>query len=264
MLKIIISLFIFSIISYAGYRILNNFKIRNIPPVKQLNLNQTKRVSSMAVFLISYFLIQKLIICIPLMIAGFFLPGFYVNYRNKQKLSAFNNGLIEVINILINSLRAGNSLFQSLEIVTQNSKPPVSTEFQKMVSEIKLGIPIEQSLINLTSRIKSNDLEMFVTTINIARQTGGSLPEILTTISETIVERNKIQGKISALTAQGKMSGLIVSSMPFILMIILYIMSPELMEPMFNTVLGQVMITCILVLVAAGGFIIYKIVDIDI
>jgi tight adherence protein B len=182
----------------------------------------------------------------------------------NKRVKQFNIGLIEVVNMISNSLRAGTSLAQSMDVVVSNSVPPVSDEFSIVVNELRLGVSLEQALNNMSSRLKSKDLDLFVTTVNIARQTGGSLPEILSTIAQTMVERNKVQGKIDALTAQGKMSGYIVSAMPFILMALLALMSPELVEPMFSTGLGLLMLSVTVFLVAIGALLINKIVSIDI
>ena len=121
-----------------------------------------------------------------------------------------------------------------------------------------------QALLNLKERVKSKELGMFVTAVSIGHETGGNIPELLIAISNTLRERNKIQGKIKALTSQGKMSGYIVGAMPFILIITLYLMDPGLIEPMFNTIIGQLMLVVVLIMITVGAILIRKIVDIDI
>jgi len=226
--------------------------------------NSIKLFSSLLACIILLLLTHSFIFCIIGAIIGFFLPTVINNYLEKKQLEKFNNQLVDVLTIISNSLRAGTSFVQSLDIIVKETKPPISTEFNKTIQEIKLGIPVSQALVNLSNRIKSKDLEIFVTTVNIARETGGSLPEILNIIADTIRERNKLKGKIAALTAQGKMSGFVVGSMPFLLMGILYLMSPDLIEPMFNTLIGQLMLAIVVIFVIIGGLLIHKIVTIDI
>lgn len=215
-------------------------------------------------FILFFLFTDKLFLSLPFGLIGFFLPGFLSGLLTKKQINKFNHQLIDGLTVIANSLRAGTSFQQGLEILVRESKPPLSNEFAKVTSEIRLGIPISQALINLTERVKSQDLRLVITTVNIARETGGNLSELLCTIAETMRERNKLQGKIEALTAQGKMSGFIVGAMPFFLLFIFYFMAPEMIEPMFNTTLGNLMLGVVIILVALGGFLIKKIVTIDI
>jgi len=192
------------------------------------------------------------------------IPKIITNYIEKQKIEKFNKQLIEAIKLVSNSLKAGASLSQGIESIINNSKSPLADEFKEVKNEIMLGISFDTALTNLSKRIKSKDLELFVTTVNIARETGGNLPEILETITQTMIERNKLQGKIKALTSQGKLSGWIVSFMPFILMLIFYFMAPELLNPMFTTFTGIIMIVFVIFMVIIGFLLINKIVNIDI
>lgn len=223
-----------------------------------------KLFSALCGLVLFYFITDKLFLSLPFGLIGFFLPSFLSGLSTRKQIDKFNNQLIDGLTVIANSLRAGASFQQGLEILVRESKPPLSNEFAKVTSEIRLGIPISQALINLTERVKSKDLRLVITTVNIARETGGNLSELLCTIAETMRERNKLQGKIEALTAQGKMSGFIVGAMPFFLLFIFYFMAPEMIEPMFNTTLGNLMLGIVIILVALGGFLIKKIVTIDI
>lgn len=223
-----------------------------------------KLFSALCGLVLFYFITDKLFLSLPFGLIGFFLPSFLSGLSTRKQIDKFNNQLIDGLTVIANSLRAGTSFQQGLEILVRESKPPLSNEFAKVTSEIRLGIPISQALINLTERVKSKDLRLVITTVNIARETGGNLSELLCTIAETMRERNKLQGKIEALTAQGKMSGFIVGAMPFFLLFIFYFMAPEMIEPMFNTTLGNLMLGVVIILVTLGGFLIKKIVTIDI
>jgi len=220
--------------------------------------------SGMSGFILLFLFTEKLFLSLPFGLIGFFLPSFLSGLLTKKQIDKFNHQLIDGLTVIANSLRAGASFQQGLEILVQESKPPLANEFAKVTSEVRLGIPLQQALLNLSERVKSKDLAVAITTVNIARETGGNLSELLCTIAETMRERNKLQGKIEALTAQGKMSGFIVGAMPFFLLFILYFMAPEMIEPMFNTTLGNLMLGVVIILVVLGGFLIKKIVTIDI
>lgn len=194
----------------------------------------------------------------------FFIPGIVADMVIQNNMKIFNGQLVDALNISSGALRAGASLTQAIDIIVQNTKPPLSDEFGRMANEIKVGIPVDKALLSLAARVKSKDLNLFVTTVNIARETGGKLAEILDTIAEAMRERNKIQGKIDSLTAQGKMSGIVIGAMPFILMFLLYFIAPEIISPLFDTLNGNLMIGVVIIMVAIGGYMIKKIVTIDI
>ncbi len=193
-----------------------------------------------------------------------YIPAILRRELQKREVKKFNHQLIDGLILIANALRAGASFSQALETLVREAKPPLSEKFAKLTHEIRLGIPTAQALNNLANELRSEDFNLLVLIVNIARETGGNLSEILSTVAETMRERNKIQGKINALTAQGKMSGLIVSLMPFLLLVMLYFMAPETVSPLFSTLIGNLMLATVIILVALGGFLIKKIVSIDI
>ena len=137
-----------------------------------------------------------------LFLLGYLAPGFYVKYRVGQRLKKFNNQLGDTIAMLANSLRSGYSMLQSMDLVGREMAPPISDEFQRVTREVGLGLTPEEALANLVRRINSMDLELMVTAINVQREVGGNLAEILDIIANTIRERVKLQGEIKTLTAQ--------------------------------------------------------------
>ena len=197
-------------------------------------------------------------------ILGLFLPKVIAKILYNKKIHKFNNQLIEGLSSIANSLRAGSGFQQALEVLVHESSPPISEEFAQVNHEVRLGVPIAEALNNLTERVNSRELHISVTAINIAREAGGRLAEILNNIASTMRERNKLQGKIKALTAQGRMSGIIVGSLPILLGFVLYLMDPEMMKPMFTTPIGYVLIGLVVLMLAIGGFVIKKIITIDI
>src|SRR5450756_2255601 len=140
-------------------------------------------------------------------IFGFMLPGMYVRRQQGQRLLKFSDQLPDMLNLVVNGLRAGYSTMQAMESVSKELPAPICDEFRRVVQEMQLGIPMEKALANLLRRIPSQDLDFLVTAINVQREVGGNLAEIMDVISYTIRERVRIKGDIRALTSQATYSG---------------------------------------------------------
>jgi tight adherence protein B len=198
-------------------------------------------------------------------VAGFFAPRLYVAWRQRRRLQAFNAQLGDAINLMVNGLRAGYSVLQAMEAVARELPPPISVEFDRVVKEQQLGLSLEKALQNMLRRVRSDDLEMLVTAILIHREVGGNLAEILDTISFTIRERVRIQGEIRALTAQQTYSGYVLMALPIALGLILFGINRNYMLNFFTTgILGYLMISCTLVMMLIGFFVIRRIMRIEV
>jgi tight adherence protein B len=197
-------------------------------------------------------------------ILGYFLPRFWVGRRISGRLSAFNKQLADTITLLSNSLRAGSSFLQSIELVSRETPAPMGEEMGRVVREVNLGLGMEEALSNLVRRIKSDDLDLMVTAIGVQQQVGGNLAEILDTIAFTIRERVRIKGEINTLTAQGRMSGYLVAFLPIGIAVTLNFINPAFMEPLFTQLLGQILLGVGGVMMVIGFFAIQKIVDIKV
>ncbi len=204
-------------------------------------------------------------------VVGFFLPRFWLNQRKGARLKAFNGQLADTITLIANALRAGSSFLQAIEMVVRETRPPISTEFGRVIREVNLGLPFDQALENMLRRVRSDDLELMVTAISIQHQVGGNLAEILDSIAYTIRERVRIKGEIRTLTAQQRMSGYVVAGLPIGLAAILNLIAPSFMSPMFRKppeLLGLpagVIVLCIAGFAMLMGFmIIRRIVDIEV
>ena len=197
-------------------------------------------------------------------ILGYFLPRFWVGRRIGGRLSAFNKQLPDTIVLLSNSLRAGSSFLQSIELVSREGGPPMSEEMGRVVREVNLGLGMEEALHNLVRRIKSDDLDLMVTAIGIQQQVGGNLAEILDTIAFTIRERVRIKGEINTLTAQGRVSGYLVAFLPIGLGAALNAINPAFMAPLFTETIGRILIGVGAVMMTIGFLAIRKITDIKV
>ncbi|MCB0193122.1 MAG: type II secretion system F family protein [Anaerolineae bacterium] len=213
-------------------------------------------------------------------IGGFFLPKIYVKSRQKRRLNAFNDQLGDGITLMANGLRAGYSLLQAMEAVGREMPDPMSTEFRRVVQEIGLGVDNERAFNNLLRRVPSSDLDMMITAINVQQEVGGNLSEILEIIGFVIRERVRIKGEIQVLTAQGQLSGYVISFLPIILGLLLYAMNGEYIGRMIFSCesrgidveggalcaqpCGWIMVGVALLGIATGFYAIQKIVDIDV
>jgi tight adherence protein B len=164
---------------------------------------------------------------------GWLLPQLYLSMRAKKRQKAFVNQLGDTISLMANSLRAGYSLLQTMELVSREAQEPMSTEFSRVVREVGLGISPNQALENLMRRIPSEDLDLLVSAIKIQHEVGGNLGQILDVIGETIRERVRIKGEIGVLTAQQSLSGYVISALPLILGAALFLINPDYMSQMF-------------------------------
>ena len=195
---------------------------------------------------------------------GYFLPRMWVGRRIGSRLNSFNKQLPDTITLLSNSLRAGSSFLQSIELVSRESPGPMGPEMGRVVREVNLGLSMEEALSNLVRRIKSDDLDLMVTAIGVQQQVGGNLAEILDTIAFTIRERVRIKGEIRTLTAQGRYSGYLVAFLPIGIMITLNLINPEFMQPLFTELIGQILLVVGGIMMLIGFFAIQKITDIKV
>ena len=228
-------------------------------------------MSTVATALIAYIIQPIFVSAIIGAIVGFFLPRFYVKRQQRLRLNKFNDQLSDMLNLMVNGLRAGYSTMQAMEAVSRELPAPISDEFHRVVQEMQIGIPMEKALDNLLRRIPSDDLDFVITAINVQREVGGNLSEILDTISFTIRERVRIKGEIRVMTAQVRTSATVLSLIPVFLAVALWFVSPEYIGSFFteSSVLPQplcgiVAVATIVGMIVAGYFVMMKIADIEV
>jgi tight adherence protein B len=209
------------------------------------------------------------VIALAMAVLGFFVPRFYLGMATGRRLKAFNNQLGDFLNLMVNGLRAGYSATQAMEAVASELPPPLSTEVGRVVQEMQIGLSQEQALANILRRVKSDDLDLIVTAMNVQREVGGNLAEILDTISHTIRERVRIKGEISVLTAQGRITMYVITFLPIGITGFLYLVNRQYISRLFTSegvagVCGWIMVVCTVLMIASGFFIIRKIVSIEV
>lgn len=220
---------------------------------------------SLVVVAALFFLIGGEVLMVVGAVVGFFLPRFYVSRQKGKRLQKFNDQLGDMLNLMVNGLRAGYSTMQAMEAVSKELPSPISDEFRRMVQEMQLGVSMEKAMENLLRRIPSDDLDLVVTAINVQREVGGNLAEILDTISFTIRERVRIKGEIRVLTTQVSYSGKFLSILPILVILILYALNKEYMEEYFkNGVCGFIALGVAATLIGLGYFIMTKLGNIEV
>ncbi len=220
--------------------------------------------SGLAMLFLIYIITGSLLLSIPFGLAGLKLPGIVVDLKKNGRAAAFTRQLPEALSIVSGGLRSGFSFPQAMAVVQREMSPPISEEFGRVILENRMGKQLEEVLHNLGERIDSGDLDLVITALLIQQQVGGNLAEILDNIAHTIRERVRIQGEIKTLTAQGKLSAIIIVLLPFAVAAFLAIMNPAYMLTLVQETLGLLMLGFAVIMQVVGILIIRKIITIDV
>lgn len=205
---------------------------------------------------------------LPFAIAGGFLgylaPRFWVGRRASARVKAFNSQLPDTITLLANALRSGNSAAQAMSLVAREAPHPSNTEFSRVVAEMSLGIPPDQAFENLMRRVPSEDLDMMITAMNVSAEVGGNLAEVLEKIGETIRQRVTLKNDVATLTAQQQGAGYIISVLPVLIGIVLFLLNGKYMKPMFSGFPYLCMPICAGLMIFIGFMAMKKVTDIKV
>lgn len=191
-------------------------------------------------------------------------PRLYVRWLKKRRFDQFEKQLPDALLMVSGAMRAGASLTVAMESMVKEQKPPLSQEFDLLLREQRVGVDFDTALKNMEKRLPVQDFIMVVSGMRISREVGGNLADILETLADTLRMKHQMEGKIKALTAQGKMQGLVMTSLPLFLMFILTHMEPEAMAPLYDTLVGWATLSVIAVMEVIGYVAIQKIVSIDV
>jgi tight adherence protein B len=194
-------------------------------------------------------------------VVAYLLPMRYISFRQGQRLKALNRQLPDTLSLLSNAMKAGLSLPQAMETTARNTVTPIADELSRVIREMNIGSPTERALTNMVRRTGSEDLDLIVTAITIQAAVGGNLARILDSISHTIRQRVQIKAQISAMTAQARASGWVVTLLPVIVATILYFITPSYFRPMFTDRTGIALLFVAGVSVAVGNIFIRRIVN---
>jgi len=206
-------------------------------------------------------------------VVGFLVPALMVRVHQNRRRAKFVSQLADALMLLTNSLRSGYGFLKGLELIAKEMNDPISKELNRMLREVNLGATVEQALTSLGRRINSQDLDIVISAFLIQKDVGGNLTEIMEKVAETIRERLRIQGDIRVLTAQGRLSGLIVGLLPLVLFLFFLFRTPDYFKPMFEPPLiglmgglhvpfGVMLLMCALGWQILGGYFIHRIISI--
>ena len=224
--------------------------------------------TSVGLALMTGFLAHTFIGLTPFVIGASIIGGLgrYILLRvqKSKRLKKFNNALPDAIELMSRALRAGHSMSSSIEIIAEQSVEPLAAEFANVYQQQKFGIPFRDALLEMGERVPSKDLHFLITAILVQKETGGDLTEILDRTTHVIRERVRIEGEIRTYTAQGRLTGWILSLMPVAMLLLINLVSPGYSDILFHDPTGQKMLYTGGALILVGGFIIGKIVDIQV
>ena len=204
------------------------------------------------------------IIAGPVGAAGMFVPSLLLIFLRSRRVKKFNEVLPDSMDLMARALRAGHSLSSSIEVIAVQSPEPLGGEFALCFQQQKYGVPFREAILSVGERVPSDDLHFFLTAMLVQKETGGDLTEILDRTTRLIRERIRIQGEIRTHTAQGRLTGWILSLMPIGMLVLLNCISPGYSDPLFHTPIGQKLLIASGVTILLGGYIIGRIVDIKV
>ncbi len=192
------------------------------------------------------------------------IPFVWLRRKCKRRMFKFERGLPDALDLIARALQAGHAFSQGMRMVADEFGDPVGPEFEKTLDEINFGVAADQALRNLTERVSCPDLKFFVVSVNIQRETGGNLAEIVTNIARLVRERFKLKGKVRVLSAEGKLSAYVLLALPFVIAFVIKLINPAYMGLLFETEQGKVMAVGALGMMAAGAVVIRKMVRIKV
>lgn len=195
---------------------------------------------------------------------GWILPGIWLQSKQNRRAKAFGDQLPDMLTMLTGSLRAGYGLLYAISVIEKEMPEPMATEFGRVLKETALGYSLSDALDHLVSRVQNDDLELIVTAVHIQSEVGGSLADVLETISRTIRERIQLKGQIRALTSQQKMTGTVLSALPFIMGTLLFLLSPDYMSGILQPGWPLLLPISAVVMVVLGNIVMRQVTRIEI
>lgn len=238
---------------------------------EEMTLERAQRLISYMIFGSFFFgfllgggFMSRIVLGFLFALGGYFIPRGLVLYLRRRRINTIDDQFVDALGLMANSLRAGLSLQQALELVVREMKPPISDEFGRVVKEIHLGKLTDDALRRFADRLALEDVRLAVDSILTLRETGGNLSETFQVIAATIVERKKVEGKIKAMTAQGMTQGVVMCLMPIVLMLMFTALDPAYMRPFFTTPLGWMMMFGVFALDGAGLWLMFKLVKVQV
>lgn len=210
------------------------------------------------------YLLWGILPALGLAVVVFFATRFWLNRRVKQRERKFLQQLGDGVMMMASGLRAGYSMMQTLKMVSREMPLPLSDEVHRVTMEVGIGIPIEEALNHLLQRIKSTDLELMVIAMNVQREVGGNLAEILDTIGATIRERQELYGEVRTLTAQGRISAYVITGLPVLVLVAMFFLDRPYVSALWTTTFGYFLSAIALTLLVIGFFVTKRVAEVEV
>ncbi len=221
--------------------------------------------SFIAAFVMTIFVGINLIIAAPIaVIIGIGFPHFVISYLISKKANVFVSLFPDAIELIVRGLRSGLPVQESFKVISEEIAEPIKSEFEKIAQSIKLGMPVETALVEAAGRLKLLEFDFFVTSLNLQRETGGNLAEILSNLANTIRNRHMLKMKIKAMSSEARASAWIVGALPFGVIGALYFINPEYLEPLFYDVRGNIALVIAAASMSFGMFVMKKMANFDV
>ncbi len=214
--------------------------------------------------LLCYTLTQNLLLTLPFVLVLTALPLLIIEIQKNRRKTLFHTQLPDTLLLTAGALKAGYSFSQALSMVSEETKPPIATEFKRVLAEARLGLPMEEALETMAERVRSINFDWTVMAVKIQREVGGNLAEILEILANTIRERDRVERQIDVLTAEGKLSAIILFCLPFVLGFIIFLLNPSYVKTLFSHIIGIAMVLASLTLMIVGGAWLKKTISIEV
>ncbi|MCL5107618.1 MAG: type II secretion system F family protein [Chloroflexi bacterium] len=217
-----------------------------------------------ALFLLLILLKLPLLAALVVGLLGFVAPRFYVASKESQRIRKLEDQLVDALSMMANSLKAGSSFLQAMEMVANELPAPISEEFQQVVAEVGVGAPVDQALTEFSQRVRSYDLYLVVTAIIVQRHVGGNLAEVLSNIAHTIRERQQMLRQAQVETSEMRLSAYVLIALPIVMAVYLVTTRYTYIEPMFTTSTGRLLLVGAAIMQVIGYYIMRKIADVKV
>ena len=221
-------------------------------------------LSAIAGFALLWALSGSLLFGVVGAVSGLYLPTVAKANSRSRRVRRFAEQLPDALQLLAGTLKAGYGILQGIDTLVQETTPPMSQEFQRVLTEARLGLPLDDSLNAMSERVGSEDFRWVVVAMNIQRTVGGNLAELLETVSETLRERDQVRRQVKVLSAEGKLSAIILVALPFVLLLYLFVVNPTYLTPLITSVIGWFMIGGALILMVVGVLWMSRLIKIDV
>lgn len=214
--------------------------------------------------LAAYGIFGNWFLAVVLLVVGWFAPRVILDAKVQRRLAAFEEQMPDTLQLLAGALKAGYGLVQAINTAAQETAEPTASEFGRVITESRLGVPIEDALNDMADRVGSEDFKWVVVAINIQRQIGGNLAQLLETVASTLREREQVRRQINVLAAEGKLSAIILVALPILMALYMIVVNPDYMRPLWTETVGRIMIVGGILLMGIGGLWMRRIIDIDV